>query len=208
VKILVADDQTIHRRLARKVLERVGHEVTEVEDGEAAWQRLCGDAGPTVALLDWAMPGMSGPDLCRRIRARADALPPYLILVTARDRPEEVAAGLEAGGDDYVVKPFYPAVLRARVGAGVRILELRSALAERVAALESALAQVTQLQGLFPMCAWCRKIRNDQNFWESVEAYVSAHTDVRFTHGICPDCRAAVMGAERDRLARGGASSG
>jgi len=206
VKVLVADDQAIHRRLARKALEPAGHEVSEVQDGNAAWDLLCGTGDPMVALLDWAMPGISGPDLCRRVRARTEVLPPYLILVTARDQPEEIVAGLGAGGDDYVIKPFNPAVLRARVGVGTRMLELRSALAERVAALESALAQVKRLQGLFPMCAWCKKIRNDQNFWESVEVYVAEHTDARFSHGICPDCRVAVMSAERDRLAKGGAT--
>jgi phosphoserine phosphatase RsbU/P len=206
VKVLVADDQAIHRRLARKALESAGHDVSEVPDGDAAWDLLCGTSDAMVVLLDWSMPGISGPDLCRRVRARTDVLPPYLILVTARDQPEEIVAGLGAGGDDYVIKPFNPAVLRARVGVGTRMLELRSALAERVVALESALAQVKRLQGLFPMCAWCKKIRNDQNFWESVEVYIAEHTDARFSHGICPDCRAAIMNAERQRLAKGGAT--
>ena len=96
--------------------------------------------------------------------------------------------GLEGGADDYIVKPFDLKELRARIRVGVRVLNLQSRLTERLQALEQALHQVTQLQGLLPICSYCKKIRNDQNYWQQVEEYVAAHADVQFSHGICPSC--------------------
>ena len=132
MKILIADDQLIYRRLARAALEPAGHEISEVDNGLAAWERLEGAERPPLAMVDWMMPGLTGPEICRKVRDRADASPPYLILVTGQGRPEDIVAGLEAGADDYVTKPFNPAELRARVQVGVRILELRTALGARV----------------------------------------------------------------------------
>jgi len=195
MKILVADDEPIFRRLACSALDKLGHELVEAFDGTEAWARLEGADPPQLAILDWLMPNVSGLDVCRKVHELAMPAPPYLIVVTARDRPEDIVVGLDAGADDYLTKPYNPAELRARVQVGVRILSLRQHLAERVRALEEALAQVKRLQGLLPMCAWCRKIRNDQNYWQSVEQYVGEHADVRFTHGICPECRKKAMGS-------------
>jgi len=195
VKILVADDEPFFRRLARAALETLDHDLVEVSDGTEAWSRLEGADPPQLAILDWIMPGISGVEVCEKVRQRLVPASPYLILVTARDGPEDIVVGLDAGADDYLTKPYNPAELRARVQVGVRILSLRQHLAERVRALEEALAQVRRLQGLLPMCAWCRKIRNDQNYWQSVEQYVAEQADVRFTHGICPECRTKAMGS-------------
>ena len=193
MKILIADDQLMYRRLARAALEPAGHEISEVDNGLAAWELLEGAERPSLAMVDWMMPGLTGPEVCRKVRGRADASPPYLILVTGQGRPEDIVAGLEAGADDYITKPFNPAELQARVQVGVRILELRTALGARVIALEEALAQVQQLQGLLPMCAWCKKIRDEKNYWQQVEQYIAGHTKAQFTHSICPQCRDTIV---------------
>src|SRR5262249_2039613 len=116
------------------------------------------------------------------------AEPPYLILLTGRHSRDDVIAGLDAGADEFLPKPIEPEELQARVRAARRLVDLRSRLAERVRELEAVLARERRLQGLLPICAWCRKIRNDQNYWQAVEEYLCEHAAVRFTHGICPDC--------------------
>ena len=112
----------------------------------------------------------------------------YVILVTARGGLENIVQGLEAGADDYITKPFDPRELRARLHAGVRIVQLQKALLERFHELEDALKRVKQLQGLLPICSYCKKIRNDRNYWEQVDAYVASHSEAQFSHGVCPDC--------------------
>jgi len=200
VRILIADNDAALRRLLSVTLTPAGHEVVQVADGEAAWAALDSADAPTLAVLDWVMPGLDGPEVCRRVRARAAAVAPYLILLTARDRVEDVVAGLEAGADDYIAKPFSPGELRARVQVGARVVALQRRLAERVAALEEALAQIRQLHGLLPICAWCKKIRNDQNYWTQVETYVSDHSGARFSHSICPECRVKHIEPELERI--------
>jgi DNA-binding response OmpR family regulator len=189
MRVLIADDEATLRRLLRAALVPAGYELVEVADGAAAWEALGTDDPPALAVLDWVMPGLDGVEVCRRVRARTATVSPYLILVTAKGETEDVVAGLEAGADDYIAKPFAPAELRARVAVGARVVTLQQSLAERVRALEEALIQVKHLQGLLPICAWCKRIRNDQNYWQQVETYIAERSDARFTHSICPDCR-------------------
>ena len=132
---------------------------------------------------------------------RESDTPAYIILLTGNRRQEEVVAGLTAGADDYIVKPFDPSELRARVQVGMRVVDLQRALAARVRDLEAALSKVNQLQGLLPICAYCKKIRDDDNYWTQVESYVSRHADVQFSHGICPECYAKVVAEEFGDLA-------
>jgi phosphoserine phosphatase RsbU/P len=97
-------------------------------------------------------------------------------------------AGLEAGADDYLVKPVNLSELRARLHVGVRVVTLQERLANKVTELQATLDKVRQLRGLLPICSYCKRIRNEQNCWERVEVYVTEHTDAKFTHGICPTC--------------------
>jgi phosphoserine phosphatase RsbU/P len=194
MKILIADDDTVSRTILEKVLRNWGHEVVAVADGLLAWQVLCSDDYPKLAILDWMMPELEGPEICRRVRKLVHLrklvrpVPPYLILLTAKGSTEDIVAGLESGADDYVTKPFDRAELQSRIKVGERVIALQQGLADRVRELEVSLAQVKQLQGMLPICAWCKNIRNDDNYWQTVEAYIAAHADVRFTHGICPPC--------------------
>jgi sigma-B regulation protein RsbU (phosphoserine phosphatase) len=187
-RILVADDDPVSLRVLQKALEKWGHQVTVARDGTEAWQILTRPEAPQMAILDWMMPGMDGPTICRRARAVPSPTVPYLILLTARNDYDDVVTGLEAGANDYVTKPFHQAELRARVRVGFRVLELQGRLSDRVLDLEAALKQVKQLHGLLPICMYCKKIRNDGDYWQQVETYISDHSEAEFSHGICPEC--------------------
>jgi phosphoserine phosphatase RsbU/P len=193
MKILIADDDPFIRRLLEFTLLGWGHEVIAVADGMQAWRVLERVEPPCLIILDWVMPEIDGLELCRRVRsARAeDAL--YLILLTSNAEKSDVVAGLAAGANDYVTKPFDDGELYARIQVGLRMLELQRRLADRIEEISQAMVRVRQLQGLLPICAYCKSIRNDQNYWQRVEHYICAHADVKFSHGICPTCLKQVL---------------
>lgn len=169
-------------------------------DGLEAWEALKSEDAPQLALLDIMMPGMDGLEVCRRAREMDSPVPVYIIILTAKTLPKEIVTGLEAGADDYLTKPFDPNELRARIKVGERILELQRSLAARVSELEEALSSVKQLQGLLPICSYCKKIRDDRNYWEQVESYISRRSEAQFSHGICPDCYAQFVTPDIERL--------
>jgi diguanylate cyclase (GGDEF)-like protein len=140
MRILIADDDPVSRRVLASTLSKLGHEVVETHNGLEAWEALRADDPPPIALLDWMMPLMDGLEVCRKVR-QAATYPTYLILLTAKNSKEDLVVGLEAGADDYLTKPFDRHELRARVQAGARIIELQRSLAERVRELEEAVAE-------------------------------------------------------------------
>jgi response regulator RpfG family c-di-GMP phosphodiesterase len=149
------------------------------------------------------MPGLHGPDVCRTVRSWNANESPYLILLTSKSQRPDIIAGLDAGANDFLVKPFDPGELRARVHAGARLIELQAKLAAQVTELETALGKVRRLSGLLPMCAYCKAIRDDSDYWHRVEEYVGEHADVTFSHGICPSCmEGALKDARAMRSAR------
>jgi len=200
MQVLIAEDDRVTGELLARALRRWNHEATLVPDGAQAWSILRAATAPTLAILDWMMPEMDGPEVCRRVRAERPDGNMYLLLVTAREGRGDLIAGLDAGADDYVVKPFDPEELRARVSVGMRVLALQQKLAERVTELQAALANVKQLRGLLPICSYCKRIRGDDQYWQQVEGYITAHSDAQFSHGICPSCF-ATLSAELDATA-------
>jgi phosphoserine phosphatase RsbU/P len=201
MKVLIAEDDRVTGELLDRTLRRWNYETTFVADGEEAWRRLSESAAPTLAILDWMMPGIDGPDICRRVRAELPLANMYLMLLTAREARRDLIAGLDAGADDYIVKPFDADELRARVAVGARVLALQEKLAERVEELQAALSNVKQLRGLLPICSYCKRIRGDDSYWQQVEGYIAAHSNAQFSHGICPTCYAAIS-AELDEMSR------
>ena len=189
VKILVAEDERTSQRLLESCLTRSGYEVEAVQDGEEALTRLAAPDAPRLAILDWMMPGRDGIDVCRELRRAREQSYVYVMLVTSKKRTEDVVAGLEAGADDYLSKPYDPHELRCRVANGARILELQSALARKIEELEGAFAHVKQLQGLLPICMYCKKIRDDQDIWHRLETYIERNSKALFSHSLCGDCR-------------------
>jgi diguanylate cyclase (GGDEF)-like protein len=130
LKILIADDEALSRRLLEKTLERAGYEVIAVENGRAAVRELCQADGPRLALLDWVMPELDGPGVCREVRRQQDESYVYMVLLTSKESKEDIVTGLESGADDYLTKPFNVEELKARLRTGERILHLEGRLVE------------------------------------------------------------------------------
>lgn len=202
-QILVAEDDPISRHSTIATLSKDGYRIIGAVNGTEAWNILEQPDSPQLAIIDWMMPGLNGLELCRGLSDRADGRLMYVILLTARGGREDVVTGLEAGADDYMTKPFHAEELRARVRAGFRILELQAGLSKRVGELEQALVQIKQLQGLLPICSYCKKIRDDGNYWHQVEEYLSQHSEVKFSHGICPICFDKEMAPQLQALKNG-----
>jgi len=188
VKVLVADDDATMRTLIEYVLSKAGHEPLLARDGTEALELAVRET-PQIVLTDWMMPGLDGVELCRRLRDAVPGAPyVYIIILTARDKPGDTAHGLEAGADDYITKPFDARELLARIRVGERIVRLEAALRGRNEALEQSLRTIRRLKGLLPICSICKKVRNDENYWQQIESYIHEQTGTDFSHGLCPDC--------------------
>ncbi len=188
MRVLIADDDAVLRLALKVHLQRWSYEVVECSDGGQAWQELQAENPPPIAIIDWNMPGVDGPTLCHDLRARPALSGMYVIMLTSNQDKKDVIAGLESGADDYITKPFDWGELRARLLIASRIVGLQLALAARVSELQEALANVRQLSGLLPICAYCKRIRDDADYWQQIEQYLVKHSEAQFTHGICPEC--------------------
>jgi CheY-like chemotaxis protein len=202
MRILIAEDDAISQRVLQSMLESWGWEVLVTGNGQDAWKQLAAPDAPRLAVLDWMMPVMDGVEVCRRVRTLTRTTPTWLILLTGRGRKEDIVAGLEAGADDYLTKPFDREELHARLRVGERIIGLQTELSDRVRQLEAAMSNVKLLQGLLPICSYCKRVRDDQNYWQQVESYVAEHSEARFSHGVCPDCFEKVLKPELDQIRR------
>jgi len=189
VKLLIAEDDTVIRRLLQVTLSRSGFEVVAVANGRQALEVMQKPDAPRLAVLDWMMPEIDGLDVCRRIRANAGVPYVYILVLTAKGRKEDLVEGLDAGADDFLTKPFDPQELRSRLRVGQRTLDLEAALRTKVSELQEALDRVEQLQGLLPICMHCKKIRDDENRWHRVETYIAKRSAAEFTHALCEECR-------------------
>jgi DNA-binding response OmpR family regulator len=185
---LIAEDEPISRHALEATVQQWGFVPISVTNGQDALAALTApEAAPRLAILDWMMPELDGVDVCRAVRDTALPVAPYLLLLTTRSEPGDIIAGLQAGADDYVTKPFDRIELMARLQVGQRVLRLQMQLLERVRELEEGRDRERVLQKLLPLCAYCRRIRDDRDYWQAIERYV-ASTGIQFSHGICPDC--------------------
>jgi PleD family two-component response regulator len=194
-KVLITDDDPDILLLTTILLEEEGFEVFQATTG-----RECLDAtrnnNPDIVLLDVMLPDMPGTEVCRQIKADPDLRDSFVILVSGvRVSSEYQADGLNVGADGYIIKPIPNKEFVARVQAMVRIKRAEDALREKekeqqklIRRLKEAFAEIKTLKGFIPICASCKKIRDDEGYWDQLEAYISKHTDAVFTHGICPEC--------------------
>ncbi len=188
MKILVAEDDPVSCYLLQTVLTRWGYEIVCTQNGLETWQKIEFEENPLIIILDWMLPDLDGLEISTRIRTLKKNAAIHIILLTAHGRQQDIVKGLEAGADDYICKPFDIQELRARIRVGERVVQLQTDLANRVKELEKAMTQVKTLQGLVPICSYCKKIRDDKNYWHQIEQYISEHTDAIFSHGVCPEC--------------------
>lgn len=192
-RILIVDDEYANVFLLQTLLKD-SYDITSCASGEESLQ-LDRDFAPDLILLDIMMPGMSGLDVCHSLAQDKVLASIPVIIISAKDDEQDVKAGLEVGALDYVKKPFSEVELLARVKSALQlrhqIRRLREANEEKralIEKLEGALSRVHRLEGLLPICSYCKKIRNDQGYWSNVEEYLSEFSGAEFTHGICPDC--------------------
>jgi sigma-B regulation protein RsbU (phosphoserine phosphatase) len=188
MRILVAEDEPVSRLVLTSTLRRLGHEVLEAADGLNAWGAFQRNPFPVV-VSDWMMPGIDGLELTRRIRGADHVRYTYVILLTALSGRARYLEGMEAGADDFLIKPLDGDELRVRLRVAERVLSLQ--------------AEVKQLEGLLPICSYCKKIRDEGEAWVRLESYIEQRTDAEFSHGICPDCkekvRAEIRGGRTNR---------
>ena len=173
MNILAVDDDAVARTVVCALLKKLGHDVLEAEDGQEAWD-LFNSVELGVLIVDWEMPRMDGLELCRLVRAAEREKYTYIIMLTGRIGKQNFVDGINAGADDFANKPVSPSELEARLRVAERILGLQ--------------ADVRKLEGLLPICSYCKKIRGKNDKWQQIESYVAQRTDAEFSHGICPDC--------------------
>jgi DNA-binding response OmpR family regulator len=186
MKILAVEDDAVARAVLRQALRRLGHEVVEAGDGESAWQLLLKEP-VRVVVSDWLMPKLDGLELCRRVRGRPGAEYTYFILLTGNDATaDNQREAADAGVDDFLTKPLNFEELWNRLRVAERILRYAT--------------QVKQLEEMLPICSYCKKIRDDQNYWQQIEGYINERTGSEFSHSVCPDCYQRVVLPELESL--------
>lgn len=174
MKILIAEDDPVSLTILQAALESDGHEVVTTTSGAEAWERF--DLEPVrVIVSDWMMPGIDGLELCRRVRARATTEYTYFILLTANHTGREnLRAAMAAGCDDFLSKPLDREAIFMRLRVAARILDFTT--------------QIRVLKELIPICMYCKKVRDDSDYWQQVDTYIHTCTGSNFSHGICPEC--------------------
>jgi len=196
IKVLVVEDDPFFQRVLAKRLQAEGYQVFSAGDGRAGMKAIV-SFEPDLVISDWMMPEVDGLELCQSVKTGLKEAAPYFILLTAKGEISNKLLALDTGADDYLVKPCDQGELMARVRAGLRIVilsqELRAAaegLRVANAELQSARAEVERISHeLLPICAFCRKVRDADGHWHTLEEYVARLSQTDFTHGICPPCR-------------------
>ena len=190
MRVLLAEDSPHQRAVLEVLLGSWGYDPVPAVDGDEAWALLQQPDAPSLLVLDAVMPGIDGPELCRRLAAHRSSRPLHVLLLTSLTGPEDIERGLEAGADDYVKKPFDERELRARLNVGRRAVLLQRELEARVRQLEEAVARIRQLEGILPICSYCRKIREEEGprQWQALETFFARRSKTKFSHDVCPDC--------------------
>ncbi|MGB8167712.1 MAG: response regulator [Chthoniobacteraceae bacterium] len=174
MRILIAEDDPVSLKILEAALRNDGHEVVPTVSGEEAWERF--DREPVrVIVSDWMMPGVDGLEFCRRVRARPKTEYTYFILLTANHTGRDnLRAAMAAGCDDFLAKPLDREAIYMRLRVAARILDFTT--------------QIRVLKELIPICMYCKKVRDDSDYWQQVDTYIHSCTGTNFSHGICPEC--------------------
>lgn len=168
----------IASRVLEAALLKLGHEPLLAGDGAAAWE-IYVNQPVRVVVSDWRMPRMDGLELCRRIRGRPGDYAYFILLTQMAANEDNLRAATEAGVDDFLPKPIEPNQLWMRLRVAERILQFTT--------------QVEQLESFLPICGYCKKVRDDKNYWQQIEHYMNERAGTTFSHGVCPDCYERVL---------------
>jgi len=187
MRILVAEDDSVSRLVLTTGLRKLGYEVDEAVDGAEAW-RIYKANNVHLVITDWMMPNVDGLELCRKIRSEQVEKYTFIIMLTALGGKQSYLEAMDAGADDFVTKPYDFDQIQAKLRMATRILKLQH--------------EVKQLEGLLPICSYCKKIRNEDNTWEPVEGYVTKKTEAAFSHGVCPSCYEEHLKPQLEELKR------
>lgn len=190
-KLLVVDDTPENLIILYKIL-RKEYEVIGANSGKEALLALA-ENRPNLILLDVMMPEMDGLEVCRILKDDPRYRDIPVVFITALSDEVDESRGFEAGAVDYLSKPVKPAILSHRVAVHLELQSQKEALARKNQQLQEALSRVKELSGLLPICMTCKKIRDDQGYWNQLESYISLHSEALFSHGYCPECAAAAM---------------
>lgn len=178
--ILIIDDNVNNLKLITRFLEDQGYDTMTAKEGRDGLAKA-GRGHPDLILLDVMMPGMDGMTVCRRLKKNPDTADIPVIFLTAKGAAEDIVSGFKLGAVDYITKPFQPDELCARV-------KTHLLLRKTIARLEKALDEIQVLEGILPICSYCKKIRDDNGHWHHLESYISRKSEVSFSHGICKEC--------------------
>ncbi|HEY9248377.1 MAG TPA: response regulator [Rariglobus sp.] len=193
MKILAVEDDPVARAVLHQALLRLGHEVVEAKDGAEAL-RLLENEPVRLIVSDWMMPELDGLGLCRAVRNRVNADYVYFILLTSREADvDNQREAIEAGVDDFLTKPLDLQEIWMRLRVAERILRYAT--------------EVRQLEAFLPICGYCKKVRDDQNYWQQIESYINERTGTDFSHSVCPDCYQRVVLPELEKLRAGAAET-
>lgn len=196
--VLVVDDIPDNLVLLYKML-RGDYNVIGASSGPEAL-KLVDDAAPHLILLDIMMPEMDGFEVCRLLKQDSRHRDIPVIFISALNEEVDETRGFEAGAVDFLTKPIKPAILNHRVAVHLELRSQQETLQRQNRELQEALSRVKELSGLLPICMTCKKIRDDQGYWNQLEGYISNHSDVLFSHSYCPECADAAMTRMREQL--------
>lgn len=179
--MLVVDDVTDNIRMLIEILKD-DYAIIPATNGKVAIEKATASANDLeVVLLDILMPEMDGYEVCKKFKEDPKLSHIPIIFITAMSEAMDNARAFDVGGVDYITKPFNPATVKARVKSHIQYQRT-------VYELQDALKKVKLLSNLLPICSNCKKIRDDKGYWKQVEDYLAKHSEVRFTHSICPEC--------------------
>jgi len=192
IKVLVVEDDFLVSIMVQRMVEEIGYEVVaNANNGVEAVERTK-EINPDVVLMDIKMSDMDGIEAARKIQ---EEIPTPVVMLTAHETPELLEQASDAGVGAYLVKPVHVRELenaitisKARFQDMIKLREVNLELEQRNQELEKAITHIKTLSGLLPICASCKKIRDDSGYWHQVESYVQDHSDAEFSHGLCPDC--------------------
>jgi len=185
--VLIVDDTPENLTVLRQILTEHGYRVRPALNGEIALRTIKTDL-PDLILLDIRMPGIEGYEVCSRLKADTKTKDIPVIFISALNELNDKVKAFSLGGVDYITKPFQVEEVLARVSTHITLHNLQQRLEEKNENLAKALEKVKQLSGLLPICCGCKKIRDDEGYWEQIESYISHHSEAEFSHGICPKC--------------------